>query len=51
MPGAENTLVTLPRPGAVHSAGEFPDFLVGHLVRASPLNDWCSSKRTSHVLH
>ena len=51
MPGAENTLETLPLPGDVHPSGLFPDFLVGHFFSVSSLNDWNSSKCTPQVLH
>ena len=50
MPGAENTLVTTPRPGLVQPAGLFPDFLVGHFFSVSSLKDWNSSKCTPQVL-
>ena len=49
MPGAENTFSTLPRPGLVQPAGEFPDFFVGHFFNASSLNDCKSSNSTPHV--
>lgn len=50
MPGAENTFVTLPRPGDVHPSGLLPDFLRGHLVSVSSLKDWNSSKLAPQVL-
>lgn len=51
MPGAENTLATLPLPGAVQAAGLFPDFFVGHFFSVSSLNDWNRSKFAPQVLH
>gem|GEM_PF-4527308 len=49
IPGALNTLVTVPRPLLAQPWGLLPDFLVGHLVSVSSENDCVNSKSIPHV--